>query len=109
MTIHNGPERRNKPRIKQTFPANVRGVDSSGQLFETESAVENLSASGFYVRLPQLVEGGTRLSIVVQFTNNSSDKGSSARMAADGVVERAEALPDGSCGLGVLFTKCRFL
>jgi PilZ domain-containing protein len=109
MINRSGPERRNKPRIKETFPATVRGVDINGHPFKTETELDNLSASGLHLRLNNSVEEGTKLSIVVQFANQLNVDGPSARMAADGVVLRAEKTHNGSYGLGVLFTKYRFL
>jgi PilZ domain-containing protein len=109
MINHRGPDRRIKPRIQEKFPATVCGVDTSGHPFKTETELENLSAGGVYLRVANAVENGTRLSIVVVLTKVLSKKSSSAQMAADGVVLRSEPQIDGSCGLGVVFTRYRFL
>jgi PilZ domain-containing protein len=109
MINRSGPERRNKPRIQEKFPATVRGVDTSGHPFKTETELENLSAGGVYLRVANAVENGMRLSIVVLLTKALCEKSSSAQMAAHGVVLRSEPQLDGSCGLGVVFTRYRFL
>jgi PilZ domain-containing protein len=109
MINHSGPDRRIKPRIQERFPVTVRGVDTSGHPFRTETELENLSTGGVYLRVANAVENGARLSIVVLFTNTPGEKSSSAQMAADGVVLRSEPQLDGSCGLGVVFKEHRFL
>jgi PilZ domain len=102
-------ERRVKPRIYESFPLKVRGIDEKGQPFQTDSVLDNLSAGGLYVRLSQRVIRGARLFMVVQFSALSSARLTSARVAAKGVVTRAELLADGKYGLGIEFKQHRFL
>jgi len=108
-SIYGNVERRVKPRIYESFPVKLRGIDERGQYFQTDSVLDNLSARGLYVRLSQRVSRGTRLFMVVQFSDLSSARLPAARVAAKGVVTRAELQPDGKYGLGIEFKNHRFL
>jgi len=103
-------ERRAKSRIQISYPAVVRGSDAVGTRFKTRGLTENLSASGMYLRVPQSVEPGTGVLIVLQLSASTSALSqSSPRIAARGTVVRAESRPDGTCGLGIKFEHHRFL
>jgi hypothetical protein len=85
----------------------VRGINTSGEAFEIETVLDNLSASGLYLRLPQQIEPGARLFIIIRFSTASNDN--AFRVAIRGKVLRAEAQPDGNCGLGIEFERHRFI
>ena len=102
-------ELRKKLRIHNPFPATVRGLDARGEAFETESVLDNLSASGLYVRLMRRVEQGTKVLTVIQFSTGPTNEATRGLVALRGVVLRAEPQPNGTCGLGVAFTRHRFL
>ena len=103
------PERRSKPRIQNPFPATVRGVNASGEAFETDTVLDDLGAGGLHLSLPSRVEQGTKLFIVVQFWTGPTIKETRPRVALRGEVLRAERESSGACGIAVAFTSHRFL
>ncbi|PYV86367.1 MAG: hypothetical protein DMG05_19935 [Acidobacteria bacterium] len=100
---------RTKPRIYEPFPAKVRGVDTNGEAFRIETVIDNLSTGGVYLRLAQPVEQGAKLFIMIRLSTAKSDEMPAPRVAARGVVLRAEPQPDGVYGLAIAFTRHRFL
>ena len=109
LTIHEGIERRSKPRIYELFPVTVHGVDANGEVFEIDGALDNLSTGGLYMQLGQGVEPGATLSIIARFSRLPSDGELAQCVVLYGVVLRAELKPDGACGVAVKFTHYRFL
>ena len=109
MTDSDGPERRGTPRIYEAFPVKVSGTDASRQAIEADVLLENLSASGLYLYLPQKVEQGANLSVIVQLSTAPPGEGPAARVAADGVVVRVEPRADGTYGLAMAFKHHSFL
>ena len=99
-------ERRSKPRIYESFPATVLGMDGGGGVFEAATTIDNLSATGLYLRLPQRLEPGATLLVVVHLSVHGEVTG---RVAIHGVVLRAELQPDGACGIALSFTNHKFL
>ena len=104
-----GRERRNKPRIHEALPVKVMGKDSSGQTIKTEVQLENLSASGLYLVLPQNVAQGAELTFILRFISPSVSEESAPRVSARGVVVRVDPRPNGTQGLAVAFKSHRFL
>ena len=102
-------ERRSKPRIQSPFPATVRGVNASGEAFETDSVLDNLSASGLYLFLMQRVEQGAKVFIVVQLSTSPTVRETRPRVALRGEVLRTDRKSSGACGIAVAFTGHRFL
>ena len=102
-------ERRRKPRIFEYFPVKVRGVDASGEAFELDATLDNLSAGGLYMRLTRRIEADGMLFIVIHFSTASTDKVSAPRIAVRGRVIRAEQQSSGTYGLAIAFTRHRFL
>jgi len=99
-------ERRVKPRIVQPFPTKVRGKDSTGEIFEIDCAVDNISSSGVYLRLPVQVESGAQLELVTKFENGHGT-GATARLACQ--VLRNEPHANGLYGLAMAIEKYKFL
>jgi PilZ domain len=102
-------QRRSKIRIQEPFPVTVRGVDRNGQEFLTETILDDVSAGGFYLRIPQHVEQGGKLFVVIQLSSENACKGITPRVAARGHVLRSEPKPDGRFGLAVEIRHHRFL
>jgi hypothetical protein len=102
-------ERRRKPRIFEYFPVKVRGVDASGEAFELDATIDNLSAGGLYMRLTRRMEANGRLFIVIHLSAAFTDKISAPRIAVRGRVVRAEQQSSGTYGLAIAFTRHRFL
>jgi len=102
-------ERRNTPRIYGSFPVRVRGRDSRGVRFEVDSVIDNLSATGLYVRIPKLVARGAHLFVVFRISGADSRHVPAVRIAARLLVTRAEPQPDEATGVGGVFLRMRFL
>ncbi|HEX8118910.1 MAG TPA: hypothetical protein VF521_16650 [Pyrinomonadaceae bacterium] len=95
------PDATAEPRIRGLFPAQVRGVDSSGAAFHTQTILDNFCASEFDLRLARRVEAGCRLLVVADIHE--------ATVALHGNVTRAEPQADGSHRTTVAVTHHRFL
>lgn len=109
MEIYSGVERRRYPRLYQPFSVLVRGVDTSGEVFESDTVLDNVSSGGLYVRLTQRVEPGARLTAVIRFSTRPPCEAPAPRVVVRSVVVRVEPRPDGRYGVGVAFTSHRFL
>src|SRR5262245_36072589 len=97
-------ERRGKPRLTDSLPARVWGVDSDGEMVCLDCRLDNLSASGLFVRMPCQIKLRSQISLVVRLLN-----GSGAMAAIRGKVLRDEPQLDGSRGIAVRITEHRFL
>ena len=106
---YTGKERRIKPRIFEHFRATVHGVNAGGEAFTVETVLENISATGLYLRLTQAVEVGTELLVVSQLSNPSNGKTSGPLLAMSGAVVRLGEATSDACGVAVEFTHTRFL
>lgn len=93
-------ERRSDPRIAGPFRASVSGIDAAGETFETEAAIDDLSANDFNLRLRRLVSPGDKLFVVAQVFE--------ATIAMRGIVARCER-ENGDCQLTVAINRYRFL
>lgn len=103
------PDRRADRRLTGPFPAKARGVDRSGQIFKTDSTVENIGPGGLYLRLEQPVELQATLFIVAQFTKSWTPEARVARMAMRGRVVRVDRKQSGCYGVAIAITRKRFL
>ena len=102
-------ERRLKPRIQEPFFARVRGVDTDGRAFKVNTLVDNISASGLYMRLAAQVDPGAKLFIVIHLSASLSDQVFVGRVVALGVVLRCEPRSGKLWGLAIRFARYRFL
>ena len=99
-------ERREKPRSRDTLPARVWGVDIDDQPFSFDCLLENMSASGLYLRLPRRMKFSAAISLVVRLPNGPVD----GRLAAiNGTVVRDQKERDGETGVGVRIVEHSFL
>ena len=105
-TMHSG---RDKPRITIPFPVRVRSTDATGQPFEMESVIDNLSTGGLYMRLPRLLAPNAEVSAVISLFPSRETPAQNARVAIRGSVLRCEPQADGSCGVAVGFSSYRFV
>jgi hypothetical protein len=103
LIVHEGFDRRCKPRICELFPVTVHGVDGSGEAFETASVLDNLSTDGLYMRIGRSVQPGATLSIVIQFAIPINGE-PTTRVVTHGVVLRSELTPSGACGVAIKFS-----
>lgn len=109
QTSYRGKERRIKPRIFEHFKATVHGLNALGEAFSVETVLENMSATGLYLRLPQVVEVGTELLVVSQLSNPPNGRTSGPLLAMSGAVVRIGEASSDACGVAVEFTHTRFL
>jgi hypothetical protein len=86
----------------------VRSVNAKGEAFTSETVVDNLSAGGMYVRIPERVPKGTRVFTVIQLSITATGDPSGSRVALSGVALRSD---QGLrvYGLAVTFIRHRFL
>jgi hypothetical protein len=84
-------------------------VDANGESFETESLLDNFSASGLYLRMTRTVNQGVELLVLVQLPTASFDNAEASQIEARGLILRAEPQADGACGVAVGFTNHRFI
>ena len=101
-------ECRDKPRIDDSFPARVWGVDVNGRKFETEVTLDNLSASGLLVSLTNRVELSTDICVLIRFLDRWSpddapNEETYARVVVWGNVVRSELKWDGANETAVAF------
>jgi hypothetical protein len=108
-TPYAGKERRIKPRIFEHFRATVHGVNADGEPFTVEAVLENISATGLYLRLSQPVELGAELLVVSQLSNPAKGKTSGPLLALSGNVIRLGETTGEARGVAVEFTHTRFL
>ena len=106
---HDGMERRRKPRIYDLFRATVHGVDSSGEVFEADAVLDNLSAAGLYIQLAQCVDPGATLAIIVELPPASVNQNPASRVVLYGTVLRAELKSNAACGVAIRLSHHRFL
>jgi hypothetical protein len=104
-TGHAGEERRRKPRIHEPFRARVRGIDWRGNPFEVEAVLDNVSASGLYMRVKRRMEAGARIFIFFRLATMLTPDAKGLGVAAQSRVLRSEPQPDGACGVAVAFER----
>ena len=98
-------ERRAKLRISEPFPTTVSGVDTSGEAFQIDCVLENMSSTGVYLKLPRRIEEGSEVRMLVMLSSASS---SGTGAAIKGVALRSEPQADKSWGLAVSIRECAF-
>ena len=97
-------ERRRKPRLNDSLPARVWGIDQDGELLSLDSQLDNISPSGLFLRIPRQLKIASQISLVVRLVN-----GSGVMAAIRGKVLRDEPQLDGTRGIAVKITQHRFL
>jgi hypothetical protein len=99
-------ERRAKPRSQNKMTARVWGVDSDDQPFSLDCVLDNISASGLYLRLPRRMRFSASISIAVRLPNGPGD----GRFAAiNGTVIRDHKEHDGHTGVAVKIIEHSFI
>ncbi len=101
-------ERRLSWRARVPYPARLWATDGAGRAWKEDVLLDNLSASGLYVRLKRSVQKDAQLSIAVRLSTAPSAS-PALRLVARAVVLRAEPQPDGTCGLALEFGRRRVL
>jgi Tfp pilus assembly protein PilZ len=99
-------ERRSKPRSNDVLPARVWGVDIDDQPFSYDCHLDNISASGLFLRLPRRMKFSSSISLVVRLLNGPID---GMVAAIKGTVTREELKSDGHRGIGIRITEHKFI
>jgi len=99
-------ERRAKPRLREPFPATVRGVDTDGRAFQLYAELGNMSSSGLYFRMAHGVNVGQEMNFSIKFSNGIST-GATAHVLAR--VVRVERGLDGLNGFGMAIMNYEFV
>lgn len=99
-------ERRVKPRSSAALPARVWGVDIDDHPFSFDGLLDNMSASGLYLRMPRRMKFSSAISLVVRLLNGPID----GQVAAiKGTVIRDEVEGDGHRGVGIRIIAHKFI
>jgi len=99
-------ERRIKPRSSDALPARVWAVDVDDQPFSFDCLLDNMSASGLYLRMPRRMKFSATISLVVRLPNGPVD----GKLAAiRGTIIRKEGESGGETGLGIRIVEHRFI
>ena len=99
-------ERRANPRSSDALPARVWGVDIDDQPFSFDCLLDNMSASGLYLRMPRRMKFSANVNLVVRLPNGPVD----GKLAAiKGTVIRDEVESDGHTGLGIKIVEHSFI
>jgi hypothetical protein len=99
-------ERRSEPRLAHPFPARVWGVDIDHEAFGLDCVLDNISASGLYLRMPLQIKSFSEMSLVVQLLSGPNE---GATAAIKGRVIRDEPRTCGKRGIAVMITEYCFL
>jgi hypothetical protein len=97
-------ERRGQARISRPFAARVCGVSRDGEAFEVDTVLENLSASGSYLRMGEALEVGTKVFLRVRLGLNG---GPGPTADIQGEVVRVEPVAGGGYGIALSFRQYR--
>ena len=104
LTDVNDFERRRKPRLNDSLPARIWGIDKDGDVLSLDSHLDNISSSGLFLRIPRQLKVSSQISLVVRLINRSG-----VMAAIRGKVLRDELQLDGSRGIAVQITEHCFL
>jgi len=107
--FYRGQERRDKPRVSAPFPATVRGVNANGEVFETDTHLNNLSHGALNLSLTHAVKQGAKLFIIVWLAPAPSKDAGTPRVAVRGTVVRVEPQSTALSTVTVAITNYRFL
>ena len=87
----------------------MRGVNASGEAFETNTHLKDLSGGGLNLRLPQPVKQGAKLFIIMWLGADRSRDEETPRVAVRARVVRIEPESNGAYDAAVAVTSYRFL
>ena len=102
-------ERRSGPRLLGPLPCLIRGVDTGGEAFEAETALDDMTAAGLRLRLGRRVQTGATVFIVARLTRSRRQGVRAPRVALLCAVLRCEPCPDGTFSVGAATLRHRFL
>jgi hypothetical protein len=102
-------ERRQKPRVKCSYPALLRVHPKRGGRHEARAVLANFSASGMYFYTRQPVELGEKVFVSVRLSTAPIAGEAPPRLAVYGKVVRIEPKVDGTYGVAIRLNRHRFL
>jgi len=93
-----------------SYQATVHGINEHGESFRLDTLIENISAGGLFLWLPQCLEQGAALLVVSRMAKPNNGTAATAPLVAmHGVVLRARPLQSGLCGVAMKITRHEFL
>ena len=102
------PDRRIKPRVCCDYPVIIEGYDDTGNKYNENAILANLSASGLFMKANRKIKNGSKLSVTILLTSEVIDP-DTPKLATNGIVVRTEPQVDGTCGVAIKFNNYRFL
>lgn len=99
-------DRRAKSRIRESFPAKMRGIAAGGETVTGHCVVDNMSATGLYARAQHELSVGSDLELIVQLF---VEEETGSTVEATGKIVRVERLRDGSHGFAMVIRRHKFL
>lgn len=99
-------ERRAKTRVNEPFPARIWGVDSGDLPFNIDCVLDNISATGLYLRVPRELPETGDVRLIVHLLSGPTT-GASASIV--GKIVRTDPQPDGRHGIAIAIKRHRFL
>src|SRR5215470_373206 len=64
-------ERRRKPRLNDSLPVRIWGIDNNDEVLSFDSHLDNISSSGLFLRIPRQLKVSSQISLVVRLINAS--------------------------------------
>jgi hypothetical protein len=107
-SLPNRAEARCALRIAAPFPITVRGAER-GERFTLHTVLDNLSATGLYLRIAQPLAPDTPLFVVVRLAPTAYAPIAAPGVAARCEIVRMERQAEGSWGVAMRFMRQRFL
>ena len=95
--------------IALPYLTRIRGKDSEGRKFKEYVVLDHISTNGLQVRLQQKLKPGIQLSIIVRLSLQPEWQVSAQYLAVRGKVLSVAPQSDGTNGIKVSFTRCRFI
>ena len=97
------------PHISLPFPVIIRGQDATGDRFEVQTVLDELSPCDLSLRITRPLRLGSKLFVYVRLSTAPAHERSAPAVAMHGVVESLEPKAGGYWRLGIAFDRHRFL
>ncbi len=94
-----------------SYQATVHGINEHGESFRLDTLIENISAGGLFLWLPQCLEQGAALLVVSRMAKPNNGTAATAPLVAmHGTVLRAQhPVQSGPCGVAMKIARHEFL
>ena len=94
-------ERRSKPRVQCSYPAQISGYSSGMMKYEACAVLANMSGNGMYLRLKRRLEVNATILAMVRMSTSSKKERTVPIITATCKVLRVEPKSDGTYGVAV--------